>query len=242
MVRSAIEILNHENSNIIKGFLRSDKVVRYISDIPCDVINTLESDANEAEKFIHQLENGEVPTLIQNLPQEAIETFKDTIGIFLTLPSQIISAAEAGITDAAKIFNDIGSGAIVSDIENLPGVIVSDVTNAWGDLTSGLEDDWNAATHAIACFFVDCPISTIPAGSCSGNTVQPTTTTQPTSAGLPSSQRTTPTQTKPPTRTSTLSSTTGSSTAGTTQILTRSSLFYFIWVVGSGLIGVVLVL
>ena len=163
--------------NIIQGLLKSEKIVRYIAIIPCDIIHKLENDVWEAETFTDQFKNGEVPTLIEDLPQEVVGAFKDMVGIFLTLLSQIVSAAEVGITDAAKIFNDIESGAIVSDIENLPGVIVSDVTSVWGDFTSGLEDDWNAATHAFACFIGDCPVTSDAVGSCRGNTEQATSAT-----------------------------------------------------------------
>ncbi|KAG8530047.1 uncharacterized protein KY384_005529 [Bacidia gigantensis] len=156
--------------NIARGLLRSGKIVRYISDIPCDVIQTLENDANEAQDFVEDLKQGKVPTLIENLPNEVTGAFKDVLSLFVTLPSELVGAAEAAVTDAVHIFNDIETGAIVSDLEELPGVIVSDVTSAWGDLTSGLEDDWNAATHAIACFFGDCPTSTAATGTCQGQT------------------------------------------------------------------------
>ena len=84
----------------------------------------------------------------------------------MTLPSQLIGAAQAAVTDAANIFDDIESGAIVTDIENLPGVVLSDATSAWGDFTSGLVDDWNAATNAIACLFRGCQVTTSAADAC----------------------------------------------------------------------------
>lgn len=59
-----------------------------------------------------------------------------------------------------NVFNDIETGAIVSDLEKLPGVIVSNITSAWGDFKPGLEDDWNAAKRAIACGFGHCPVTT----------------------------------------------------------------------------------
>ncbi|KAL8722466.1 MAG: hypothetical protein Q9181_007484 [Wetmoreana brouardii] len=138
--------------NIVRGLLRSDNIIRHISEIPCDIIQTLESDADPAKDFVDQLQQGHVPTLIENLPGEALGEFKNVIGIFVTLPSEIVGAAAAAVTDAAHIFNDIGHGTIISDFENLPGVIVSDVTSAWGDFTVGLQNDWDAATHAFACF------------------------------------------------------------------------------------------
>ena len=101
------------------------------------------------------------------------------MGIFVTLPSQLVNAAGAAVTDAAKLFNDIENGAIISDLEKLPNVVVSDITKAWGDLTSGLEDDWKAATHAIACFFSHCPVSTKASGSCRASSPKTTVVTHP---------------------------------------------------------------
>lgn len=148
------------NRRVVQGLLRSGRIGRHLSDIPCDIIHTLENDAEEAKTFISELEEGKVPTIIQHLPDEVIGIFKDVVGIFATLPTQIAGVAEAAVTDAVKVFNDIGTGAIVSDLEGLPGVIVSDVTNAWGDLTSGLVDDWNALKDGIGkipCIFGNCP-------------------------------------------------------------------------------------
>ncbi|KAL9591685.1 MAG: hypothetical protein Q9179_007474, partial [Wetmoreana sp. 5 TL-2023] len=138
LLTASVPKINNTFGNIICGFLRSDNVIRYISDIPCDIIQTLESDADQAKDFVNQLQQGHVPTLIENLAEEALGDFKNVIGIFVTLPSEIVGAAAAAVTDAAHIFNDIGHGTIISDIENLPGVRVSDVTSAWGDFTVGL--------------------------------------------------------------------------------------------------------
>ena len=79
--------------------------------------------------------------------------FSDVVNIALTLPTKILGAAEAAVTDAVHLFNDIGSGAIVGDLESLPGVVVSEVTAGWGEFTAGIVDDWNAVTHEVACFF-----------------------------------------------------------------------------------------
>ena len=70
------------------------------------------------------------------------------------------------MTDAAHIFNDIGTGAIVDDIEQIPGAVVSLVTEEWGDFTSALVGDWDALTHVVGCFFKDCPVSTAASGGC----------------------------------------------------------------------------
>src|SRR5947209_20499072 len=111
--------------NIVKGLLRSKNVIKILVDIPCEIIHDLESDEDKARKFVTDLENGKVPELIQDLPKEALQTLIDLVGIFGTLPSEIVDKAKETITDAAKIFEDIGSGAIVVDIEKIPGVIVS---------------------------------------------------------------------------------------------------------------------
>lgn len=150
---------------IVQGLLRSDKIVRRLSDIPCDIIKTLENDAEEAKTFIEELKNGTVPTIISHLPEEVKGIFSQFVGIFGTLPSQIVDEAKAAVTDAVHVFNDIGTGAITSDLANIPGVIVSDITNGWGDLTSGLVDDWNAVT-GLGCVFRDCAVATTAAGSC----------------------------------------------------------------------------
>ncbi|MCJ1264677.1 hypothetical protein MMC22_004551 [Lobaria immixta] len=154
------------NRRIVQGLLQSDKIVRRLSDIPCGIIQTLEKDAGEAKKFIDELEDRKVPTIIQHLPEEVIGIFSNIVGIFGTLPSQIVGEAKAAVTDAVHVFNDIGTGAITSDLAQIPGVVVADITKDWGDLTSGLVDDWNAAAGAVGCFFGDCPVATTAAGSC----------------------------------------------------------------------------
>ena len=166
------------NRRIVQGLLRSDKIVRRLSDIPCNVIQTLETDAVEAEKFIDELKIGKVPTIIQDLPNELIQDIKDVVGIFATLPNQIFDA----VTDAVNVFNDIESGAIVSDLERIPGVIVSDIINAWGDLTSGLVDDWNEAKPVINCILGGCPAATTTAANgCASTQAITAQTSHPTS-------------------------------------------------------------
>ena len=70
------------------------------------------------------------------------------------------------MTDAVKLFNDIESGDIIKDIENLPGVVVSEITAGWGAFTAGLEEGWNAVTHEVACLFGDCATATPVSGPC----------------------------------------------------------------------------
>ena len=179
---------NTLNRTITQGLLRSNNIVQYASDIPCNIIQTLETDADQAQQFVQQIEAGQVPAIIQDLPSEVISAFSDILGIFVTLPTQLIGAAEAAITEAANLFNDIETGAIVSDIENIPGIVVSDVTSAWGDLTSGLEGDWTAATSAIACFFDSCPVTTSAADACGSSTaVESSIAVKASSTGQPAS-------------------------------------------------------
>ena len=104
-------------------------IAEFLSEIPCNIISTLENDAVQAENFIKQLEQGQVPTLIQDLPEEVQGVFQSVFGIFNTLPSEIIDSAEATVTGVAQIFEDIADGSIVSNIEAIPGAVVSEITN-----------------------------------------------------------------------------------------------------------------
>lgn len=185
--------------NIFRGLLRSKNVIKILRDIPCDIIHDLENDADKAREFVTDLEKGKVPKIIKDLPKEALQTLIDMVGIFGKLPSEIVDKAKETITDAAKIFEDIGSGAIISDIEELPNVIVSDVTSAWGELTTGLENDWNEATRAIACFFNDCPVPTDDVHSCGGSPETPSAQPSPktSSAHQPPAQTTRPSSQTP---------------------------------------------
>ncbi|KAL8910451.1 MAG: hypothetical protein Q9171_004245 [Xanthocarpia ochracea] len=154
-------------------------MVKYISQIPCDIVQTLQNDANEAKKFIDQLEDGKVPSFIENLPEEIITSFKYLFGIFLTLPSDTFSVAEDTVESAVNLFNDIESGAIRSYFEDFDDKIVSGVTDLWGDFTAGLKDAWGAAAGAAAgavrCFPTACAVSSDALGSCQGNTAATTT-------------------------------------------------------------------
>ena len=134
----------------------------------------LEDDAGEAQKFFDDIGNGDVPTILEGLDDEIIGTFTDVAGIFGILPTKVLSAAEAGITDAANLFNGIESGAITS----YPDVIASGVTSAWGDFTSDLVDTCEAVGDAVACFFNDCPVAGDASISCLGNTQEATSTTR----------------------------------------------------------------
>lgn len=159
------------HSTIVRGLLRSHRIIQDISKIPCDVINTLETDVDAAKNFVTQLEQGQVPELIKDLPQEIVGTFHDLINIAASLPTEIFDAAQAVVTDVVNVFDHIENGSIVSDLERVPGVIVSDVTAGWGDFTHGVVGIVNAVTSDIACVFESCPTSTATTmGSCAMTT------------------------------------------------------------------------
>ena len=167
------------HSNLARGLLRPNKgdIIKYLSDIPCEELLSLETDADEAREFIEQLHNGQVPSIIQDLPQEAAQEFIDVVNIALSLPTEIQDAAEAAVTDAANVSNDIEDGSIVQDIESIPGIILADVTSGWADFTNELTDAWNDATSGIGCCFGnsnDCPQSTT-VGSCAAAAATTTT-------------------------------------------------------------------
>lgn len=139
--------------NILQGILDSKNFLQLASEIPCDIIQTLETDASQAELFVEQIEHGEVPTIIQNLPNEIVDAFQTLVGIALELPAALLKDAKSAVDEAVHIFDDIEDGQIVSDIGQLPGEIETDVTSLWGDVTSDVVGGWNDFTHGAACFF-----------------------------------------------------------------------------------------
>lgn len=147
------EPLTQTDRNILKGILDSHNFLQLAAEIPCDIIETLETDAAAAELFVDQIKNGTVPTIIKDLPEEIIDAFGTLVTLALKLPTALLSAAESAVTEAVHIFDDIEDGKIVGDIESLPGEVETDVTSLWGDLTSDVVAGWNEATHGIACFF-----------------------------------------------------------------------------------------
>lgn len=52
------------------------------------MVQTLETDADEAEKFVNQLKNGQVPSIFQDLPDEAVLEFRNFLNIALSLPNR----------------------------------------------------------------------------------------------------------------------------------------------------------
>ena len=166
--------------NILRGLLNSQRgsIIQNIAGIPCSEVDSLLTDAGEAKQFVEQIQQGQVPSVIQNLPQEALAQITDVISIALLVPSAVINFATAAATDAASIIDEIEDGSITSAIEALPSDLYTEVTMGWSDLTAGLTDAWDDATDGIKCLFGDCPSSTaLPSGSCSVPAAAAATTT-----------------------------------------------------------------
>ena len=147
----------------MQGLLTSNQgnIGRYIAEIPCNDINTLWTDAEAAKQFVQQLEAGQVPTLITNLPQEAVNEFSSVINILLTLPDEVINVASAAASDVVQIADDIEDGHITAVIACLPSDVVHIVTEGWDDLTDGLTDAWNGLTNGFDCVILNkCPKTT----------------------------------------------------------------------------------
>ena len=106
----------------MQGLLTSNQgnIGKYIAEIPCNDINALWTDAEAAKQFVQQLEEGQVPTLITNLPEEAVKEFSSVINILLTLPDEVINVAEAAVSDVVQIADDIEDGHITAVIASLP--------------------------------------------------------------------------------------------------------------------------
>ena len=147
--------------NIVKGIFNSEKgnLIQNVASIPCDTIETLESDADEAEQFVNQIQAGQVPSVIANLPQEAVSEFGDIIEVATMVIDDI---AEAAVTDVINVVNEIEDGSIVSVIEGIPEDIIDAITNGWDDFTSGVESVWGDVT----CFFEGGCSSTSSSGFC----------------------------------------------------------------------------
>ena len=174
-------------SNIVQGLLNSTQgnIGQYIAEIPCNDINTLTTDAEAAEQFVTQIENGQIPTLITDLPQEAVNEFSNIINILTSLPSEVINVAEAAVTDVVSIVDDIEDGQITAVIASLPSDVVHIVTEGWDDLTNGLTDAWNGLTNGFDCVILNkCPKTT---GACGTPPTGAATTGATPPSGVPSS-------------------------------------------------------
>ena len=167
-----IDVSSCRDSNILQGLLNSERgaIIQKLAGIPCDEVHSLLTDANEAKQFVEQIQQGQVPSIIQNIPQEALAQITDVISIALLVPSAIIGFATAAVSDAASVIDDIEDGSITSAIEALPSDIYTEITMGWSDLTAGLTDAWDDATNGIKCLFDNCPTSvpsscTVPASA-----------------------------------------------------------------------------
>lgn len=147
--------------NIVKGIFNSNKggFIQNLADIPCGTMETLESDADQAEQFVSQIQAGEIPSAITDLPEEAVSELETIIDVVTMV---IEDVADAVVTDVVKVFNEIEDGSIASAIEGIPKDIIKGITKGWDDLTSEAKGVWGDVT----CFFKGgCP-STSPGGSC----------------------------------------------------------------------------
>ena len=160
--------INKVPSNIVWGLLNSKKgnIPQYVSELLCNVIQTLESDSGEAEQFVQEIASGNVPAIFQDLSQDAVAQFSDVINIAFTLPTAFLGAAESIATEAMNLFEDIEDGNIINDLSQFGESVVADITNGWVDFTAGVTDAWNDTTSGIDCFFGNFPQPTDAAGAC----------------------------------------------------------------------------
>ena len=154
----------------MKGIFNSDKgnLVRNIADVPCDVVQNLESDADAAEQFVSQIQAGQVPSLITDLPEEAISEFGAIIGV----ATQVVDVAEAAVTDVVSIFDDIEDGNILDAVTDIPKDIINGITEGWNDLTSEVGHVWSDVT----CWIDDDCTTTSTAPPCGMPSAAATTT------------------------------------------------------------------
>ena len=78
--------INKVPSNIVWGLMNSKKgnIPQYVSELLCNVIQTLESDSGEAEQFVQEIASGNVSAIFQDLSQDAVAQFSDVINIAFT--------------------------------------------------------------------------------------------------------------------------------------------------------------
>lgn len=136
-------------STFLNGLLRSDNFASIASTVPCDIVNELENNAEAAEQFVREIQAGQVPTLIENLPSEVVDAFGAIINVALSLPQSIVDTAESVVDGFEGLFDSIADGSIVSELPE-------EIADAWEDVTDGFVDAWNDLTADIACLFGDC--------------------------------------------------------------------------------------
>ena len=160
------------HSNIVNSLFRSKggSLVRHIADIPCSVIQNLGSDANEAEQFVSQIEAGQVPSAITNLPDDVVSEFSNILNIVTGLPDAVVNVAEAAVTDVVSIVNDIEDGSITALVDGIPSEVIGAITNGWDDLTSAVGSVAGDVTNFVKCDILgDCPASTSSASDGAGD-------------------------------------------------------------------------
>ena len=159
--------INKVPSNIVWGLLNSKKgnIPQYVSELLCNVIQTLESDFGEAEQFVQEIASGNVPAIFQDLSQNAVAQLSDVINITFTLPTAFLSAAEHCHRAHESIRRHQRRKHRQRPL-TVWGSIVADITNGWEDFTAGVTDTWNDITSGIDCFFGNFPRPTDAARAC----------------------------------------------------------------------------
>jgi hypothetical protein len=120
----------NEGSNVLSGLLRSGNLAASLGSIPCNVVDALSNDAEAAANFINQLQAGQVPDLIADLPETVFNTFKSAIDTLTQLPEAVVNAASDAVETAERIFDDIGSGD-VEDLGEIAGEVIEDIWNGF---------------------------------------------------------------------------------------------------------------
>lgn len=131
------------------------------SQVPCDIVNELENNAEAAEQFVREIQAGQVPTLIENLPSEVANAFGSMINVALSLPETLWDTAEGIVDGVENLFDSVADGSIVTELPE-------EIAETWETVTAGLVDAWDALTDDIACLFGDCAEPT-PGGCNSGS-------------------------------------------------------------------------
>lgn len=158
---------------------KKSNIAQFVEQIPCSVFQTLETDEGQAQQFVQQLEQGQVPDLVQNLPQEAVAALGGVFQLFDSLGTDVVNVAEAAVTDVSNVFNEIEDGSITSVIAALPSEIAAGILNDYSTITDIAKTGWSDFT----CFFKGCPSSADSGGSCATATTSgaaPTTYATPT--------------------------------------------------------------
>ena len=106
---------------------------------------------------MQEIQAGQVPTIIQDLPSEIVDAFGSIVNVALALPQAVWDTAENIVDGFEGVFDSIADGSIVTELPQ-------EIADAWETVTAGFVDAWDAVTADIACFFGDCAEPT--AGGC----------------------------------------------------------------------------